>query len=426
MTNTLVPSLEALLLARVLVAILIGFLIGLDRERLELREGHSVFAGVRTFPLIALAGAVPMILLPVAGPALVVAAFAGVAAVATVSYVRTTSRGEMGATTEMAAIATFLIGCLAGEGQLVLAGAAGVTVAVLLAAKPRLEAFSRALTGEEVRATLELAVISVIVLPLLPDVGLGPWQVLNPFQLWLIVVLVSALSFAGFVATRLLGERRGLAVTGAAGGLVSSTAVTLAMAERTRADEALGAPAAAAVVLASCVMCLRMAVLAGAVNAGLLPRLLPVIGVMAVVGGLAALWLARDGGTERSADGGRLANPFSLRAALSFAVVFALILLAVRAAREFLGDGGTFAASALSGLADVDAVTIALARLGPSPDGWRTAAAAVTLAAVVNTLVKLGLAVGLGAGRFRRHVALALGATAAAGAAAGVLVYLRF
>jgi len=126
------------------------------------------------------------------------------------------------------------------------------------------------------------------------------------------------------------------------------------------------------------------------------------------------------------ASGSRITNPFSLRAALSFGALFAFILLGVRAAQEYLGAGGTYAASALSGVADVDAVTIALSRLGPGFDGWRTPAAAVTLAAVVNTLVKLGIAVGFGAGRFRRYVAVAMGLVAVAGIAAGVMVYLRY
>jgi len=420
-TIPLLPSLEGLL-----VALLVGFLIGLDRERSEARKGRDVFAGVRTFPLIALAGAVPMVLLPIVGPALLVASFAAVAGVAIVAYVRSSAAGEIGATTEMAAFASFLLGALAGSGQFVMAGAAGVTVAVLLVAKPRLESFSRTLTGDEVRAVLELGVISVIVLPLLPNRGFGPWGVLNPFDIWLIVVLVSGLSFVGFVATRTLGERRGLAVAGAVGGLVSSTAVTLAMAERSRADEGIGRAAASATVLASCVMSLRIAVLAGIINAGILPRLLPVVGSMAVVGGLAALWLARGPGDEPTASGGHLSNPFSLRAALSFGLLYALILLAVRAAQVYFGDGGTYAASALSGVADVDAVTIAFSRLGPMADDWRTPAAAVTLAAVVNTLVKMGLGIGVGGGPFRRHVAVALGLMALVGGATGALVYLRF
>ena len=421
MTIPLLPSLEGLL-----VALLVGFLIGLDRERAEVRKGRDAFAGVRTFPLIALAGAVPMVLMPIAGPALLVASFVAVAAVAVVAYVRSSAAGEVGATTQMAAVAAFLLGALAGSGQFAMAGAAGVTIAVLLVAKPHLEAFSRAMPADEVRAVLELAVISVIVLPLLPNRGFGPWSVLNPFDVWMIVVLVSALSFIGYLATRSLGERRGLAVAGAVGGLVSSTAVTWAMAERTRADQGIGRPAAAAVVLASCVMCLRMAFLGGIINAGILPRLLPVVGAMAVVGGLVALWLAQGPGDEPTASGGHLTNPFSLKAALSFGVLYALILLAVRAAQVYFGDGGTYAASALSGVADVDAVTIAFARLGPMVDDWRTPAAAVTLAALVNTLVKMGLGIVVGGGRFRLYVAIAFGLMALAGGAAGALVYLMF
>ena len=421
MTIPLLPSLEGLL-----VALLVGFLIGLDRERAEVRKGRDVFAGVRTFPLIALAGAVSMVLMPIAGPALLIASFAAVAAVAVVAYIRSSAAGEIGATTEMAAIVSFLLGALAGSGQLVMASAAGVTIAVLLVAKPRLEVFSRTLTSEEIRAALELAVISVIVLPLLPNRGFGPWGVLDPFEIWMIVVLVSALSFVGFIATRTMGERRGLAVAGAMGGLVSSTAVTLAMAERARADEGVGRAAASATVLASCVMSLRIAFLAGIINAGILPRLLPVVGAMAAVGGLAALWLARGPGDEPTASGGNLSNPFSLKAALSFGLLYALILLAVRAAQVYFGDGGTFAASALSGVADVDAVTIAFSRLGPMTDDWRTPASAVTLAVVVNMIVKMGLGIGVGGGRFRRHVALALGLMALVGGATGALVYLRF
>ncbi len=421
MTTALLPSLEGLL-----VALLVGILIGLDRERAEARKGHEEFAGVRTFPLMALAGAIPMVLMPVTGPALLVASLVAVAAVLVVAYVRTSATGDVGATTEVAAIATFLLGALAGSGQLVAAGATGVAIAVLLVAKPRLEAFSRTLTSEELRAVLELAVISVIILPLLPRTGFGPWRVLNPFEIWMIVVLVSALSFVWFVAMRMLGERRGLAVTGAVGGLVSSTAVTLAMAERSRADQGLAGAAASAAVLASCVMSLRVAVLAGIVNAAMLPRLLPVVGAMAVVGGVGAWWLARTAVGESVASSGSIHNPFSLKAALTFGAIYALVLLAVRAAQETLGERGTYAASALSAVADVDAVTIAFSRLGPGADEWRTPAAAVTVAAVTNTLVKLGLGVFLGAGRFRRQMAVTLGLMAAAGAAAGVAVYLRF
>jgi uncharacterized membrane protein (DUF4010 family) len=412
-------------LARLALALLVGLLIGLDRERAEARKGREMIGGVRTFPLIALAGAVPMLLPGLASLLALVTAFVAVAAVAVASYVRQAAEGRYGATTEVAVVATCLLGALAGAGQLLLAGAAGIAVSVLLVAKPRLEAFSRALSPEELAATLELAVISVIVLPLLPDRGYGPWQVFNPRTLWLVVVLVAGLSFLGFVAVRVVGEGRGLAITGAVGGLVSSTAVTVAMADRSREGEAIGRAAAAAAVLASTVMAGRVAVLAGAINPGIVPRLLPVVFAVMLTGALAARAVARRRAGDPVEAGGRIRNPFSLRQAVTFALIYALILLIVRAAMQYFGAAAIFAVAALSSLADLDAVTIAFTQLGARDLSWRTPAAAIALAVVTNTVVKLGIAWVRGAGAFRGYVAASLGAMAVVGAAAGVIVYLR-
>ena len=380
---------------RLFVAAAVGFLIGLDRERAEARKARRLFAGVRTFPLIALAGAVPQLLPGATGLAMLVIGFVAVASVTLVSYVRVSAAGAVGATTEMAAIVTFLLGALAGSGEVLLAAAGGVGVALLLVAKPRLETFSRTLRGDELFAALELAVISVIVLPLLPDRRSGPWGALNPREIWLVVVLVSAVSFVGFIATRLLGPRRGMAVSGAVGGLVSSTAVTMAMAERSRAGGAQALVAAAATVFASVVMCIRVGVLVAAVNSALLPAVSPMLLAMTAVGLLAAWLLGRIARRERTSGGARLANPFRLRAALSFGALYALVLLIVRGAQARFGEQGLYLAAALSAVADVDAPTIALARLAHEA-APRTAVAGITIAVVTNTLVKLALAVLLG------------------------------
>ncbi len=402
---------------RLVVAALVGFLIGLDRERAETRKARRLFAGVRTFPLIALAGAVPMLILDLAGPALVVTAFLAVAGVVLVSYIRASAAGHIGATTEIAALATFLLGSTAGAGELVVAAATGVAVAVLLVAKPRLEGFSRALSEEEITATLELAVISVIVLPLLPNRGFGPWQVLNPFEIWLIVVLVSALSFAGFVAARLLGQRRGILLTGVAGAMVSSTAVTAAMATQARAVHEFARVAAAATVLASVVMCVRVAVLVAVLNARLCVKLLPILAAMTVVAAIAAGVLGRRP-TDAEASDAPVTNPFRLTAALTFGAVYAVILLLVKAAQLYFGVGGLYLAAALAALADVDAVTIAFSRLSAEAAAWH----AITIAVVTNTLVKLAVATVMGGGKFRFYVVTALGMTALVGALAGTFV----
>jgi uncharacterized membrane protein (DUF4010 family) len=408
--------------ARLAVAMLIGLLVGLDRERAEERKERQLFAGVRTFPMIALAGCVPMLLIGHAGPLLLLGALLAVAGVTVVAYARGAATGDIGATTEIAAIATFLLGALAGAGELVVAGAAGVAMSVLLVAKPRIERFSLALSQEEVSAVLQLAVISVIILPVLPNRGFGPWEVLNPREIWWVVVLVAALSFAGFIAARLLGDRVGLLVAGAIGGLVSSTAVTMSMAERSKEHEQAARSAVAAAVVASVIMCGRVLILAAAVDTGILARLAPAMAAMAAAGALFAWLIGRPTGRPDGAPS-RLRNPFSLRQAVIFAVVFAAVLVAVRAAQETVGTSGLFVVAGASAVADVDAATIAVTRNGPGPDAWRGAAAAVTLAVVVNTLVKLGLAAGMGAPAFRRPMALALGGMAAVGAAAGAVIY---
>ena len=408
--------------ARLAVAMLIGLLVGLDRERAEERKERQLFAGVRTFPMIALAGCVPMLLIGHAGPLLLLGALLAVAAVTVVAYARGAATGDIGATTEIAAIATFLLGALAGAGELVVAGAAGVAMSVLLVAKPRIEGFSRALSQEEVSAVLQLAVISVIILPVLPNQGYGPWAVLNPREIWWVVVLVAGFSFVGFVATRLLGDRRGLLLAGAIGGLVSSTAVTMTMAERSRDDARAARSAAAAAVIASAIMCGRVLIMAAAINTAILPRLAPVMAAMAAGGALIAWWLGRSATTAEPTPS-RLSNPFNLRHGLVFAAIYAAVLLAVRATQDYIGPSGLFAVAGLSAVADVDAATIAVTRSGPGADLWRGAAAAVAVAAVVNTLVKLGLALGMGAPAFRKPVTVALGGMAAVGAAAGAVIY---
>jgi uncharacterized membrane protein (DUF4010 family) len=410
---------------RLLVAILIGFLIGLDRERAEVRKQHQLFAGIRTFSLIALAGAVPALMQDRWGAIPLVASFIAVAGVTIVAYARSAAAGSIGSTTEVAALVTFLLGAMAGAGQPLLAGGAGIAVAVLLAAKPSLERFSRALSGQELEAVLELGVITCIVLPLLPRQGYGPWSVWNPFDIWLVVVVVSALSFAGFIAMRLLGERRGLLIAGLVGSLVSSTGVTVAMAQHSRSSPTLARSAATAAILASAVMGVRVLVLVAAYGAGALPRLAPAVLVLALVSvAVAGLINRRTELPAAEATPALITNPFSLRAALSFALLFACVLLLVPAARIWLGNSGNFAAAAVCALLDVDAMTIAFAHGAPAGGAWREVAAAITLGVTTNTLVKAGIVAVLARGAFRRWVITGLTLAAIACAGTGAAIYL--
>jgi uncharacterized membrane protein (DUF4010 family) len=412
-------------LERLLVALLVGSLIGLDRERAEVRKKRKVFAGVRTFPLIALFGGGLSLLLGSVGPWLLVAGLLAVSAIVLVSYRQAVSRGRIGATTEIAALATYVLGAMAGLGHLAIAAAMGVAVAALLVAKPRLERMSRALSEKEITAVVELAVITAIVLPLLPDRGFGPWQVLNPFRIWMVVVLVSLISFAGFVAVRWKGERAGLFWAAGLGALVSSTATTVAMAHRSReaAPEQQRVLAAAA-VLASTVTCARIAVLVAAIGPSLLPRLALSLGAAVIVGALATSILGRGWKASQQPPNARpLDNPMSLRAALAFGALFAGILLLVRASEVRFGAQGRLAAAALAGLVDVDAISVTLAR-GVAADVLNQAHAGIVIAYGSNNLFKSGVAVVMGAGHFRRDVALTLCAMALSAGVATAVVQL--
>jgi uncharacterized membrane protein (DUF4010 family) len=406
---------------RLAVALLIGLLIGLDRERAEARKQVDLFAGIRTFPLIALAGAIPALRFESWGVVPLAASFLAVVGVTIVAYARTIRISGIGATTESAALVTFLLGALAGAGQLVLAASVGVAVALLLNAKPFLERFSRTLSQTELNAALELAVISGIVLPLLPNRGFGPWQVWNPFEIWLVVVSVSAVSFGGFVAMRLFGQRRGLLLSGLIGALVSSTAVTMSMARRSREFPEHSRLAAAATVLACAVMAWRMLFFAVAAGGALAREWLGVAIAVSVVGVCASGWLVFRSALGALAAGRALHNPFSLRQAIGFALFYALVLVAMPAARAWLGDSGTYVLAGISSLVDVDAVTIAFARATSAGGALAKAVTAVTIALIVNTLMKLVIAIHWGSASFGKLVGFSLAAMALAAAAVAYL-----
>ncbi len=408
-------------LLRLLVAGLLGGLIGMERERAANAGGERMFAGVRTFPLFALLGASLTVTTGEMGLA-VVAGFLAVAALALAAYWRKSADESVGTTTETAALATYWIGAIAGSGALVVAAAIGITVAVLLASKERLESFPRAMTREELSATLTLAVIAAVILPLLPDRGYGPWGVWNPRRLWFIVVLVCGLSFAAFLGVRFWGARRGIFLTGILGGLASSTAVTVSLALQSRSMKSGVGQLAVGAGLASTVMLVRVAVLTAVAGPAVLARLWPFLAAAAVGSIIAiAFLLSREGSkaTQESA----LANPFQLREAIRFGVIFAIVLVAVEAARRYAGSWGIAAASFLAGLVDVDAITLGLSGLHAQTGlSSGTAAGGIAVAVLSNAAAKTGYAALRGAPEYRKGVAFILGASMAAGVIAMVVL----
>ncbi|MBK1692803.1 MgtC/SapB family protein [Ectothiorhodospira mobilis] len=400
------------------LALALGLLIGLERgwkERL-LEEGQRV-AGIRTFALIGLLGGVAGLLTTDHGPLLLVLPLATLAAVLIAAHVLSQRQDQdMGITGVVASLLTFCFGAMATLDMPRLAAACAVVTAILLGVKPVLHAWVRRLEERELYATFKMLLISVVILPLLPNQGYGPWEALNPHRIWWMVVLIAGISFVGYFAMRIVGERRGILATGLLGGLASSTAVTVNFARIARRNPAGSGVLAAGILVAGATMFPRMLAVTWVLNAGLGQQLLvPVLAMMGVVYlGAALLW--RDREAVSSTGRAALHNPFELRPALIFAALLAAIVLLSRGLSESFGDTGLYLLSLASGLADVDAITLSVADMTREGLGLPTATLAILIAAFSNTLVKAGLSLGIGGLRLGVRVALPMALAVATGA----------
>jgi uncharacterized membrane protein (DUF4010 family) len=384
----------------------LGLVLGLERERSQ--AGEKTFAGARSFALVALLGAAGAFFHTEFGlTALLVTCFVAVAALVTASYVVTTRDGHVGATTEIAALLTFIVGCLCGLGNLGLAAGLGVGTLLLLSIKGWSRDLARRIESPDVEALLKFAVITIIILPLLPNRSFGPepLNVLNPYRIWLMVVLISGLNFLSYILVKVVGQEHGIGLTGILGGLVSSTAVTLGFSQRSRREPALAAPLCLGILLAWTVMFFRVPIMVTLVNPGLGKRLWMGLGIMAAtsLGACAFLfWRNRQGGKETARSGN---NPFELSEAIKFGLLFGAVTFAAKAAQVYLGDAGLYLAGALAGLTDVDAISLSMANLaGNDPASAIPAARTILIAVITNTLVKAGMAVSMGAPELRRRM----------------------
>jgi uncharacterized membrane protein (DUF4010 family) len=403
---------------------LIGLLVGLERERNPLAK-----AGVRTFTLIAVAGALASLLAQASGSDWMLgigALIVGVTVAGAFLADRSTAADDFGTTTVIAALVVYSLGALNAYGNVTLAVAVGIGITALLHFKAELEDVAHKLTPVDIRSMLQFGALSAIVLPLLPDEPMGPLGVWNPFHLWLMVVLISGVSLAGYIAWRFTPTRRGLLLTGALGGLVSSTATTLVYARQARAGTASVPAARLVILLANATMLLRVLVIAlvlapvVAAAAGL--ALLP-----ALLGALPALWRGWRASLGQQVDAAELyRNPTQLPLALLFGAGYALVLLVAAWVAGWIGTTGLYGLAVLSGLTDVDAITLSALQLFNTQAVVATAAGtAIALAVGANLLLKLALATGAGGATLGRSVARAL-AGPLVGLAVGLVLLHRF
>lgn len=396
---------QADLFIRFGAALVIGILIGMERERAAELRDMKLFAGVRTIALLSLAGCVGGLLSDITNsPWPLVAIILSMGGLGIAAYVSMKSGGS---TSEVAAFIAMLCGAICYWEYYSVASAIAVVTTLLLSFKREMHSIAHKLSSEDVYSTLKFAAITAIVLPILPDRSFGPppFDALNPYKIWLMVVLISAISFLGYVLMKVINVRHGITLTGLLGGLVSSTAVTLSFGRRSKDEPDLSAHFAIAITIAWAIMYLRVLVQVAILNQSLLGILwLPLVFAALVLGAYAAFLYFRQK-DDRSQEV-TLVNPFELKPALTFGVIYALILLISRTAQVYYGEIGIYVSSALAGSADVNAITLSLAELSSKPEGVAlgVAAEAVILAALANTVVRTAMVYVTGASALRRYM----------------------
>lgn len=414
--------------ARLAVAALGGLAVGLEREW----SGHATgplarFAGLRTFLLIGALGGVAGWLVASGSPAVGAVLLASGSALVVAAYILAARAGghAIEGTTEVAALMVLALGMLAGLGYLELASGSTAIMVLALSEKARLGRFVARIGEGEMRAALQFAVLALVVLPLLPAGSYGPWGGIEPRGLWIVVLLFSALNFAGYLARRAVGPERGYGVTGLLGGLVSSTAVTFQFSRLSRSDRSIAAGLALGVVGASTVLLPRVLLVSALLNVDVARALVPFVGPPLAVG-LAMVVFAGVRRWEQDREATKaeeVANPLRLASAIKLALAFQASLMLISYVSTSIGQSGVLASAALIGLTDMDALTLSMNRHATTPELVMVSARAITIGLIGNGVLKATLALALGVGQYRKLAGAGLLALLLTGAGALVIFW---
>lgn len=410
------------ILSRLSVSLAIGLLVGLERGwRSRDEEDHQRAAGFRTFAISGLLGGVAGAIGLNAGGIVVGLVFLGfTGAFSAFHWLEAKADGNMSVTSVVAGMLTFLLGAMAVMGEQLAAIAGAVALTGVLALREALHRWVASLTWQEIRAVLVLLAMSFLLLPVLPDRTIDPWGTINPHEIWLLAILIAGISFGGYVAVRLFGDRLGVVMAALAGGLASLTATTLTFARLAKEHPTSLRLLAAGILIAGFVMVVRVGVVATALNHALLPLLAAPLGISAIAlsagAALLLLW-----NSERENPELKVSNPLALGTALKLAAFIAIVMLAADLVRHAFGDVGVLVVAAVSGIADVDAVTISMAKLSGSSLSLDIVAQAVVTAVAVNTISKAVMAAWVG-GRTVATPVLSISAVAVAGLGAGLFL----
>jgi uncharacterized membrane protein (DUF4010 family) len=377
------------ILIHLLAALAVGLLIGIERgwSGRQEEEGARV-AGLRTFSLIGLLGGVFAEMSKEFGEWVLIAAFLAISAMIIVGHIQEARKsGDIGTTTAFSMMLTFALAAWAAMGQYVYALGTTVVVVALLGMKPVLHRWVSNIETEEIYAGIKLLIISVVLLPLLPNQGYGPWEALNPRWVWWMVVLICGISFAGYFAIKHTSDRLGTLLTSVTGGLASSTAVTLSMAQFAKEFQ-VKTLFMGGVMIASSIMFIRVMIEVAIVNPALLHPLWIPLSIMFAGVLVSGYYLWKNSNSIDMEKPLSISNPFKLGMALKFGLLLAAIMLLTAAMQQWFGEKGVYFLSVFSALMDVDAITLSLSRLALGDLANETAMMGIVLAAATNTVVK--------------------------------------
>ena len=405
---------------KLIIAVLIGVLIGLEREPSR-PANEKTFAGVRTFPLISILGFVAALISSLTSFWIYFAIFIGYSSLITTAHVFSAKLGRPGGTSEISTLLVFVLGSLVYWNFVVLAAIIAVTVATFLTLKIQLHRFVGKVSEEDLYATIKLAIITVIILPLLPDSEIGPLSILNPRMIWLMVIFISGISFIGYIFIKIYGENKGIPISGLMGGLVSSTAVSYSFSKKSRENSELAKNFALGIILASAVMFPRIFVIILVLNSALIkyawfPLLLLTVTNIAV-----AYFMFNKINHNRSPQKIDLKNPFKLKSALLFGFIFTVMIFVSKAAQVYLGTNGIFAVSAFGGLTSIDAIIVSLTQLTYNKIDGDVISAALIIVIISNSIFKAAITLIWGVRDLSKQVIKGLGYVALVG-----MIYLFF
>ncbi|MFH1534084.1 MAG: MgtC/SapB family protein [Nitrospirota bacterium] len=409
------------------VAFALSSLVGLEREQKYQQTETVSFGGVRTFILIGLFGALSYIL-----SAYSIAYFiifgVGFFSLIIASYIATYKKFKaIGGTTELAAILVFVVGILCGMERFVLATVISLAVLSVMHFKISLHRWAKGVKNREIVSAIQFIVIAFVVLPLLPNQYYGPFGFFNPYVVWLMIVFISAISFSSYVAIKIFGTKKGIGITGFLAGFLSSTALTLSFSEQSKKNKKIINPYVLAIVVASSAMFFRVLLEVSVLSPGLLNKLLVPMITMGVVGILSVMffWTKKDKTSKKLEEKMiKVESPFSLKPALKFGAFFAFVSLLTKLGIEYMGDSGLYLTSFISGIMDVDAITVSVADdFVSNKVSELSAVTAITIAAMTNTFAKGGIFLFLGNKKVALKIISVFSLILLAGGASLVFVY---